>query len=106
MTRAILNNKSLRARRRHDLLSLVVGEARGKLEAQAAEYVTDDNVLRRALLSWAAELQKCFACRSQGKRRHCPVLCAQHHACRQLASGSLRACSLLACNPSLRQACT
>ncbi len=36
--------------RRHDLLSLVMGEARGKLEAQAAEYVNDSNVLRCALL--------------------------------------------------------
>ena len=57
-----LDNDSLSAPRRHDLLSLVMGEARGKLEAQAAEYVTDDNVLRRAPLPWAVDFRCCFAC--------------------------------------------
>ncbi len=37
-----------RRARRHDLLSLVLGEARGRLEAQAAEYAADGHVLRRA----------------------------------------------------------
>ena len=57
-TRALPEPRRMRARppspcaarraRRHDLLSLVLGEARGRLEAQAAEYATDGHVLRRA----------------------------------------------------------
>ena len=55
------DNDILGMRRRRDLLSLVMGEARGKLEAQAAEHVTDDNVLRRAPLLWAVGLCHCSA---------------------------------------------
>ena len=72
--------------RRHDLLSLVMGEARGKLEAQAAEYVTDDNMLRRTLLAFSSCLRSGF-CMQPGTE--CRSL--QNHtrrACQQLASGS------------------
>jgi hypothetical protein len=77
--------RAARRARRHDLLSLVLGEARGKLEAQAAEYATDGHVLRRAApagaLSWsmrrvccrkqACDFACCSPCRVTAWRASC-----------------------------------